>query len=164
MSFFFFERKIWWWDNISPFFSMLRPTLLHVTSFLLNHSHILSSRHRDISSIPKISLCSQRALNITECTHRTLLYLTFWELADICSNLYRGVIEIQRRCESCKEQNCSEEYSVPHKQKPQEHTYECQHWCAQISNKSSGVKDTLPCNLLYNYMTLHVLWMRSLKW
>lgn len=84
---------------------------------------MLSSRHRDISSIPKISLCSQLALNITESTLHTPLYLTFWELADICSHLYRGVIEIQHRCESCKEQeNCSEEYSVPHRHKPQQHT------------------------------------------
>lgn len=111
--------KNWWWNKISPFRVESHFTPCYI--FILNQSHIVSSRHGDISSVPKISLCSQRALNITESTLRTLLYLTFWELADICSNLYRGVIEIQRRRESCKEQgNCSEEYSVPHKQKPKQ--------------------------------------------
>lgn len=111
--------KNWWWNKISPFRIQSHFTPCYI--FILNQSHIVSSRHGDISSVPKISLCSQRALNITESTLRTLLYLTFWELADICSNLYRGGIEIQRRRESCKEQgNCSEEYSVPHKQKPKQ--------------------------------------------
>lgn len=115
-----FFGVIWRWNEIAPFRVEAHFTPCYI--FILNQSHIVSSRHRDIISVPKISLSSQRALNITESTLRTLLYLTFWELADICSNLYRGVIEIQRRRESCKEQeNCSEEYSVPHKQKPKQH-------------------------------------------
>lgn len=70
-------------------------------------------------SIPR--LC---ALNLTQPTSFTLFYLTFSKLTDICSYLYKVIIEIHCRHEPCKARGelLPGLYCGTHKQQPLKYT------------------------------------------